>query len=34
MVGFYSVADESAPTRVDLDNELEGPYGCHSDAIT
>lgn len=24
MVGFYAIADESQPTRTDLDNELEG----------
>lgn len=24
MVGFYAIADESLPTRTDLDNELEG----------
>ena len=33
MVGFYSIADESAPTRVDLDNELEGPCGYDLNAI-
>ena len=26
MVGFYAIADESLPTRTDLDNELEGTY--------
>ncbi|EIN11472.1 hypothetical protein PUNSTDRAFT_131639 [Punctularia strigosozonata HHB-11173 SS5] len=26
MVGFYATADPSQPIRVDLDNELEGPF--------
>lgn len=28
MVGFYAIADDTQPTRTDLDNELEG--GSHS----
>ena len=26
MAGLYAIADSSKPTRVDLDNELEGMY--------
>ena len=39
MAGLYAVADSSKPTRVDLDNELEGRRripGCrldHSDPL-
>ena len=32
MVGFYAVADESQPIRVDLDNELAGPL-CFVDEL-
>lgn len=29
MVGFYAIADDTKPTRTDLDNELEGIEDLH-----